>query len=200
MAPERLQFWGAISVTMLVPALEKQRHMDLWVQSQPSLQSEFQDSQGHIEKSYLENKRKRKTKNTSVPSPFCISYFVLKWDGVSRQASECLPFQVVVSHHVVAGIWTQDLWKSSQCSYPLSHLLSPTSTFESYHRPLSTPFLTCSSVSSSLSVSEDGTQRLVCVSYIPAPVSTINHSVLYYITMVSSTPKTASFSGKMLPP
>jgi hypothetical protein len=32
---------------------------------------------------------------------------------------------VVVSHHMVAGIWTQDLWKSSQCPYPLSHLTSP---------------------------------------------------------------------------
>ena len=33
---------------------------------------------------------------------------------------------VVVSHHVVAGIWTQDdLQKSSQCSYLLSHLSSP---------------------------------------------------------------------------
>jgi hypothetical protein len=32
---------------------------------------------------------------------------------------------MVVNHHVVAGIWTQDLQKSSQCSYPLSHLSSP---------------------------------------------------------------------------
>jgi hypothetical protein len=31
---------------------------------------------------------------------------------------------MVVSHHVVAGIWTQDIWKSSQCSYLLSHLSS----------------------------------------------------------------------------
>ena len=38
---------------------------------------------------------------------------------------------VVVSHHVVAGIWTQDLWKSSQCSYPLSHLTSPRQKFKS---------------------------------------------------------------------
>ena len=30
-----------------------------------------------------------------------------------------------VSHHVVAGIWTQDLWKSIQWSYLLSHLTSP---------------------------------------------------------------------------
>jgi hypothetical protein len=27
-----------------------------------------------------------------------------------------ISLQVVVSHHVVAGIWTQDLWKSSQSS------------------------------------------------------------------------------------
>jgi hypothetical protein len=27
-----------------------------------------------------------------------------------------VPLQIVVSHHVVAGIWTQDLGKSSQCS------------------------------------------------------------------------------------
>jgi hypothetical protein len=33
-----------------------------------------------------------------------------------------ISLQMVVSHHVVAGIWTQDLRKSSQCSYPLSHL------------------------------------------------------------------------------
>jgi hypothetical protein len=31
---------------------------------------------------------------------------------------------MVVSHQVVAGIWTQNLWKSSQCSYLLSHLAS----------------------------------------------------------------------------
>lgn len=26
---------------------------------------------------------------------------------------------------MVAGIWTRDLWESSECSYPLSHLASP---------------------------------------------------------------------------
>jgi hypothetical protein len=36
---------------------------------------------------------------------------------------------VVVNHHVVSGIWTQDLWKSSQFSYPLSHLTSLSITF-----------------------------------------------------------------------
>jgi hypothetical protein len=36
-----------------------------------------------------------------------------------------ISLRVVVSHHVVTGIWTQDLQKNSQCSYPLSHLASP---------------------------------------------------------------------------
>ena len=40
-----------------------------------------------------------------------------------------IPLQMVVSHHVVAGNWTQDLQKSSQCSYPLSHLSSLLSCF-----------------------------------------------------------------------
>ena len=40
-----------------------------------------------------------------------------------------ISLQMVVSHHVVAGIWTQDLWRSSQCSYPLSHLASPSCAF-----------------------------------------------------------------------
>ena len=32
---------------------------------------------------------------------------------------------MVVSLDVVAGNWTQDLWKSNQCSSSLSHLFSP---------------------------------------------------------------------------
>ena len=38
-----------------------------------------------------------------------------------------ISLQVVVSHHVVAGIWIQDLRKSSQCFYLLSHRASPLS-------------------------------------------------------------------------
>ena len=32
--------------------------------------------------------------------------------------------QMIVSHPVVAGNWTHDLWRSSQCFEPLSHLSS----------------------------------------------------------------------------
>jgi hypothetical protein len=41
-----------------------------------------------------------------------------------------IPLQMVVSHHVVAGIWTQDLQKSSQCSEPLNHLAAPICAFK----------------------------------------------------------------------
>jgi hypothetical protein len=44
----------------LIPALGRQRQVDFWVQGQPGLQSEFQDSQGHTEKPRLEKKKKKK--------------------------------------------------------------------------------------------------------------------------------------------
>ena len=44
----------------LISALRRQRQVDFWVQAQPSLQSEFQDSQGYTEKPCLE-KNKAKT-------------------------------------------------------------------------------------------------------------------------------------------
>jgi hypothetical protein len=37
---------------------------------------------------------------------------------------------MVVSHHMVAGNWTQDLWKHSQGVQPLSHLSSPILIFK----------------------------------------------------------------------
>jgi hypothetical protein len=39
------------------PALKRQRQVDLWVQGQPGLQSEFQDSQGYTEKFCLKKKK-----------------------------------------------------------------------------------------------------------------------------------------------
>jgi hypothetical protein len=44
----------------LIPALGRQRQADFWVQGQPGLQSEFQDSQGYTEKPCLENTKKKK--------------------------------------------------------------------------------------------------------------------------------------------
>ena len=48
-------FWaGQWWYMPLISGLGKQRQADLWVQGQPSLQSEFQDSQGYTEKPCLE--------------------------------------------------------------------------------------------------------------------------------------------------
>jgi hypothetical protein len=38
----------------LIPPLERQRQADFWVQGQPGLQSELQDSQDYTEKPCLE--------------------------------------------------------------------------------------------------------------------------------------------------
>jgi hypothetical protein len=43
--------------TLLTPALGRQRQANFWVQGQPGLQSEFQDSQGYTEKPCLKKKR-----------------------------------------------------------------------------------------------------------------------------------------------
>jgi hypothetical protein len=52
----------------LIPILGKQRQADFWVQGQPDLQSEFQDSQGYTEKLCLkktkQNKKNQPTNQT----------------------------------------------------------------------------------------------------------------------------------------
>ena len=46
----------------LIPALGRQRQVDIWVRGQPGLQSEFQDSQCYKEKPCLKNQKKKKKK------------------------------------------------------------------------------------------------------------------------------------------
>jgi hypothetical protein len=48
--------------TPLIPALGRQRQADFWVQSQPGLQSEFQDSQDYTERPCLKKPKKKKKK------------------------------------------------------------------------------------------------------------------------------------------
>jgi hypothetical protein len=47
----------------LIPALGRQRQVDLWVGGQPGLQSEFQDSQGYTEKPCLEKPKNNNNNN-----------------------------------------------------------------------------------------------------------------------------------------
>ena len=50
----------------LIPAFGRQRQADFWVQGQPSLQSEFQDSQGYIEKPCLEKQTNKQTQRNCL--------------------------------------------------------------------------------------------------------------------------------------
>jgi hypothetical protein len=54
------QWWR----TPLIPVLGRQRQADFWVQGQPGLQSEFQDSQGYTGKPCLEKNQKDKKENS----------------------------------------------------------------------------------------------------------------------------------------
>jgi hypothetical protein len=56
----------------LIPALGKQRQADFWVQGQPGLQSEFQDSQDYTEKPCLEKTKNQKKKILKY-TMFCLS-------------------------------------------------------------------------------------------------------------------------------
>ena len=57
------QWW----CTPLIPALRRQRQADFWVQSQPGVQSEFQDSQGYTEKPcHQKTKKPKQNKNKSI--------------------------------------------------------------------------------------------------------------------------------------
>jgi hypothetical protein len=53
--------WWSMS---LIPALVRQRQAYFWVQCQPGLQSEFQDSQGYTEKPCLKKPNQTKNKQT----------------------------------------------------------------------------------------------------------------------------------------
>ena len=56
--------------TPLIPALRRQRQADFWVQGQSGLQSEFQDSQGYIEKPCLKNQKQKQNKKQTNKQKF----------------------------------------------------------------------------------------------------------------------------------
>jgi hypothetical protein len=58
----------------LIPALGRQRQADFWVRGQPGLHSEFQDSQGYIEKPCLEKQNKK----AQVMYKTCLIFLVKK--------------------------------------------------------------------------------------------------------------------------
>jgi hypothetical protein len=119
--PKRLIMWVTLRVKFsarlwwylpLIPALGRQRQADFWVWGQPGLQKEFQGRQSYTGKLCL----------FFFNFFIIISKYIIAVFRCTRRERQ-ISLWMVVSHHVVAGIWT---WKkNSQCSYPLSHLTSP---------------------------------------------------------------------------
>jgi hypothetical protein len=70
----------------LIPALGRQRQVDVWVWGQLGLQNKFQDSQGYTEKPCLKktNKQKKSMWDNYILSPLCefLSNFYLFLNGV----------------------------------------------------------------------------------------------------------------------
>ena len=87
-----------------------------------------------------------------------------------------ISLRVVLSHHVIAGIWTQDLRKSSHCSYPLSHLASPWDKFLSWGQFHSTIF----SRSCQTLLQEAG--AVLCMSVYEAVPSSSYLQDIYFLT------------------
>jgi hypothetical protein len=63
--------------TPLIPALGRQKQADFWVQGQPGLQSEFQDSQGYTEKPVSKNKKRKNPHGPILPWPLILSFISL---------------------------------------------------------------------------------------------------------------------------
>jgi hypothetical protein len=111
--------------TPLIPALGRQRQADFWVQDQPGLQSEFQDSQGYTEKPCLGKKKKLMCMYMLV-WVLCVCGYILK-------AVKCLTV------HCFRFLEGQGHWKGcmKQCSVTykviptLSRFSGPSSSLSS---------------------------------------------------------------------
>jgi hypothetical protein len=60
----------------LIPALGRQRQVDFWVQGQPGLQSELQDSQSYTGKNPVSKNQKKKKKSASFSYGHLPKYFI----------------------------------------------------------------------------------------------------------------------------
>jgi hypothetical protein len=107
----------------LISALRRQRQADFWVWGQPGLQSEFQDSTGLHRETLSRKTKKKKKKNNSLCFCFCykdLFIVISKYCSCLRHTrrGHQISLQMVVRHHVVAGIWTQDLRRAVLTAEP----------------------------------------------------------------------------------
>jgi hypothetical protein len=91
---------GQWCLTPLIPALGRQRQTDFWVQGQPGLQSELQDSQGsRIDRETLPWKTKKKKKKKKK-----------RKEKRKRKRNQDKNLVTLISSiHIVLGSWFCDL-------------------------------------------------------------------------------------------
>jgi hypothetical protein len=94
------------------PVLGRQRQVDFWVQGQPGLQSEFQDSQGYIEKACLEKQKnkqasKKVLKVSKCPCKMTISTKIVFLNIYRYQESSRKSMQVSFLEMVHHFAWLQ---------------------------------------------------------------------------------------------
>jgi hypothetical protein len=126
----------------LVPALGRQRQMDFWVQGQPGLQSEFQDSQGYTEKPCLkkpknQNKTKKKNKKKQTQEKNVLLkqackktqdikdsafYYVAKLHLLGLYREKHTKKLLVVYYSFLPLLWTQ-VWLTEWCQLRQSQVL-----------------------------------------------------------------------------
>ena len=78
----------------LIPALGRQRKADFWIQGQPGLQSEVQDSQGYTKKPCLEKQNNKKE-----------SYAFFFLSGEWNEVNLCFILTFYESGHHERGCW-----------------------------------------------------------------------------------------------
>jgi hypothetical protein len=73
---------------------------------------------GYMMEEETNKQTNKQTNNLESVSAFSLYHLYEYTVAVFRHSrrGHRIPLQMVVSHHVVVGSWTQDLWKSSRCS------------------------------------------------------------------------------------
>jgi hypothetical protein len=103
--------------TPLISALERQRQADFCVRGQPGLQSEFQDSQGYIEKPCLKKpKKQNKTKIYKIYKYININYILE--ENLSKMSQKLvfilIPDQVITTTKINHTFFLVRYWLQIQ--------------------------------------------------------------------------------------
>jgi hypothetical protein len=114
--------------TPLVPAHKRQKQEDLWVQGQPGLWNDFQDSQGYTEKSYLKkSKEKWKVRAKSSGTPLIPAFRSQGQESLCKLKA-CMVYKQAPGH---SGLHSKTLGHSS--ARTLTHALAHTHTHTHTH-------------------------------------------------------------------